>query len=57
VLQLNRSSMNAYVAYGVCSRIFAMLFLGPDLGNSVSGLNCHYLMKLYMFISYTWDQI
>jgi hypothetical protein len=28
VLQLNRSSSDAYVAYGVCSRIFAMPFLG-----------------------------
>jgi hypothetical protein len=38
VLQLNRSSIDAYVTYGVCSRIFAMPILGSDLGNSMSDL-------------------
>jgi hypothetical protein len=38
VLQLNQSSIDAYVAYSVCSRIIAMPFLGSDLGNSVPGL-------------------
>jgi hypothetical protein len=38
VLQLNRSSIDAYVAYGVFSRIIDLPFLGSDLGNSVSGL-------------------
>jgi hypothetical protein len=41
VLHLNRSSSDAYVAYGVCSTIFAMPFLGSNLGNSVPGLYCH----------------
>jgi hypothetical protein len=40
-LQLNRSSIDAYVAYDVCSRIFAMPILGSDLWNSVSGLYFH----------------